>query len=360
MNPSDKVVSSSFEPFPTEKIAAMEKRQVMNGDYIPPRRRMQADPAEAPVNAVPTNAGSAARGIAEEQAQPSVMPEVVNTQEVQETETVSLSDIQISLVPNPKLGATPPADHPSAISLDLPSRFAYYSFKDLFIEGFRLEHIGKFAVADSQGSVVPIVEALSSVMSSTSGEKMLAHKLTVPDFQFVLYYQRLNSFTKSMYIHRTTCTDHKHLEAVEQGKLKEDTLKLSQTIRNTSLVVRPLEEIPDPAEYVLSNGMKLRPPTMQDTIDISEHPAFGDADFFTIASAAVMLDFGAYVTLDQKMAVAKNLTPDDHELITQFSYYTENYGVDEIINITCPECGAVKRTKVQLTAHSFLPTAKAR
>lgn len=364
--------------FPQSKQDAVARKQAQTQDYIPPKR--QAIPGFIPGDtpSVPTNAGSVQRPEQPPTHPQQVMMAAQEAAGYADAERImtdgmadhadepmpfeSLIEMEPStFVPNDKPGFTAPNSSATAIPVFLPSHFRYYGFKDLYVDTLGIKHLAKLSKAHTTRSLLPMVEAVSSVLSTTSGESHLGFKLTLPDFYYILYYLRFNSFTKSVYTHSTVCTNEKHLEDVAEGRKPEESLRISTLIQRQTLTLKDLDLAPNPELYKLSTGLTLRPPTTQDTLEISEHPEVADAEFGFMANLAVHIDFGKYVKLTERLKYAENnLTPDDQVLIQEYSDLMEDYGVSEKITVHCPGCGASKLTKVRIDAHSFLSAVRSK
>jgi hypothetical protein len=285
---------------------------------------------------------------------------------------------------------TPVADG-SAFSLGLPSRFAFYGFKDVYVKPFLAKHIAKLQKAHREQSLQPVVEAVSSVMYTSDPAwdgVPLAFELTLPDFYFVLFWLRQNSFTKSNFVHSTLCKDPTHKKRVDYGlrieefqamvragqmtqehyaeiesqMMPESSLEISQLVTSASVKVTELETIPDPEVYHFSDtsAMVFRPPTMRDVIEFAEHPKMQNpaerAEFSFLAQLATHVQHSEFhLTLDQRVAIVENATPDQVQLIKDYDKAVRNYGVDQTVKIQCKGCGAMSESKLSLAAHSFFP-----
>ncbi|QBQ74636.1 hypothetical protein BcepSauron_256 [Burkholderia phage BcepSauron] len=289
-------------------------------------------------------------------------------------------------------GVINPVADSEYMSVELPSRFSYYGFTDLYVCPFRAKHLSKLQKAHREQSLLAMVEAVSAVCYTTSPEyagRPMAFELTLPDFFFVLYWLRLNSFTKSNYVHNTVCEDKGHVkrvsytlnarefdEQVARGDmtaeeraqiaalaLPPESLKLSQIITQTNMKVRELETKPDPAVYCLADAPELimRPPTMRDVLEFAESPEMKDpeqrSEFSFLAQLATHIQHTAgYLTLRQRLDIVGECSADQVSLIKDFENQLKDYGVEERVRIQCKECGAVSETKLSLAAHSFFPS----
>jgi hypothetical protein len=250
-----------------------------------------------------------------------------------------------------------------SMSLALPSRFAYYGFKDCYVQPLRARHLAKLQKAHREQSLLPIVEAVSAVMFTTEetyAGRPLAFDLSLPDFYMALYWLRMNSFTKSNYVHKTRCTGEAHIEQVQKGEAAEDTLLIQQVITKSQLEVIELEKIPDPELYHFSDtsAMIFRPPTMKDVVEFSEAPELQDEDereeYTYLAQLATHIQHrDLELTLAQRVEIVKDATADQVELIQQFERELGDFGVIDKVEVQCKHCGHKQKTKLNIAAHSF-------
>jgi hypothetical protein len=250
-----------------------------------------------------------------------------------------------------------------SMSLALPSRFAYYGFSDCYVQPLRARHLAKLQKAHREQSLLPIVEAVSAVMFTTEptyAGRALAFDLSLPDFYMVLYWLRMNSFTKSNYVHRTRCSNPEHIAQVERGEVEADTLQIQQVITKTQLEVVELERIPDPMVYHFSDTSQMifRPPTMRDVVEFSEAPELQDEDqreeFTFLAQLATHIQHrDLQLSLAQRVEIIKDATADQVELIQAFEKELGDFGVLDKVEVQCKHCGHSHKTKLNIAAHSF-------
>lgn len=261
-------------------------------------------------------------------------------------------------IPVPALPVTRGISASEAISVDLPSKFAFYNFKDLYVKPFKGLHLAKLSRAHEESSILPILEAMSSVLSTTANisQAGLAFKLTLPDFYFVMYWLRINSFTKSIYTHTTQCQDPKHLLAVEKGALSKESLRISEQIHKTRLDIKNLTEIPNPELYILENeDLYLTPCTMLETVELTENAKASDLEFQYLGELACYIQVkNKNLTLDERIELIKEMSFDDLSTVKAYGLAISEYGVNESITVRCKECGVAKDTKLVLAAYNFL------
>lgn len=279
-----------------------------------------------------------------------------------ETPRPIAADVTQPVIRNPQPGFVVPMADKDGTSVALPSRFAYYGFKDLYVVPFRNGHLAKLQRANTEGNLQPVVEVVSSVIyTSTPGYQNLAFQLTMPDFFFVLYWLRLNSFTKASFTHKTKCTNPDHVQAVKDGKMAEDTLQIKRIVDKTTLITRELEEIPDPEVFNFGpdSDLVFNPPRMQDVLEFLDHPFMQDpntrVEFSYLAQQASHVQSSKeYLSLERRIDMVENFDLDTVQLLKQFEKAMKSYGVEESIMVTCKGCGASRKSTISLDASAFL------
>jgi hypothetical protein len=346
-------------------------KHIENGLPTPARMRMDPEEAKAqtnrelaglsgyaaPLSSLPTDF----QHLAAAQA-----TQVTHPQPQMQTAQVPYTAHAHSAIANPMPVQVGGAADDQFSSLGLPSRFAYYKFKDLYVRPFKTPQLAKMSRAHKERSLLPIVEAVSSVCyTTTPGFEgvPLGFQLSVPDFFFVLYWLRLNSYTKSNYVHTTSCNNPEHIKAVEEGKLPKESLKISQLVTKTMISHTELETIPNPEVYHFSesSAMVFRPTTMGDTLQYNDDPRMNDPN--QKAEFEFKADYASYIQhrdielpLAERVNIIEAADPDHLELIDRFIAEVSNYGVNESITVQCKGCGASRVTRLTLDAHSFLPS----
>lgn len=292
-------------------------------------------------------------------------------------------------------GTLIPADDAEAVSVGLPSRFYFYGFKDLYITPFKTRHLAKLSRASKEGSTQQLVEVVSSVLKTSSGEANLGFKLTVNDFYWVLYWLRLNGYTKTVYSHTAICTNKEHYKmivnaaaAVAKTDLQDPNYlklvaakdSLESSIRTVHTVTKSnLEEIIfDPTDYETHSfelshlDLELRPTTMYDIIEILENPLYEDCDQEEAKARAGLIEEFEYlsqlasfvyvkgrddISMADRIAIVEELPPDDVKVIQDYEKAVTYYGTVDSVNLTCKGCGASWVSKITLEAHHFLPSS---
>lgn len=253
------------------------------------------------------------------------------------------------------------------VSIDLPSKFAYYDFKDLYIKPFRNPHLAKLAKADAQSSMQLTAEVVSSVLMTPQGTQNIAFKLSMADLNAVMYWLRMNSFTKKSMSVVSQCGATEHLTKVRLGELDEESLETKTVVHDSNVEIKFLDNMPDPEVFCIrfdepegERVLRMRPETVVDAIQFLDHSDWMDEEFQYKARCVSYLDFEAFVpdmkwTLDQKVKFFDEmLSPDDTLLINRFAALIDDFGVKETVATKCMRCGASGVAKLSFDARSFL------
>jgi len=258
---------------------------------------------------------------------------------------------------------TTPKTEPEGISIELPFKFHYYTFKDLYVKPMRVPQLAKMSKAHTTGSLQTQAEAISSLLStSNSDDKDIAFKLTMADYTAVLYYLRLTSFSKPQMRITSTCDNPAHVQAVMAGEKPKNSLTVVTQFTKTDLKVNFLEQAPDPAYYnVVVDGVTIyfRPETLADTIQFLDHKDWADEAFQYKSRIAAVLGLeeatGKPWTWDQRIRfVDEVLTPDQALLAIEFADMLDTYGIVESVKTKCTGCGSEGVTQVTCDPLSFL------
>lgn len=236
-----------------------------------------------------------------------------------------------------------------------PSLFHFYSFKELSLQHIRGRHQAKFNAAATKESLLMTVEAMSSLMNHS------AYDLTIPDFYWCLYWERINSYLKTPLTVSARCKNQEHLIQVAKGEILEKTLYTVTILNSTVLKEKPLdveglEAYVPPPEL---EGIPLYTTTMRDMVEISEQQDRSDWDEYSwLGDYASLLghkdDRGVRLPLDKRIQIAAEYSPEQIEALRQYSYLVNDYGVEERIVTTCDHCKARIESEVSISASMFL------
>jgi hypothetical protein len=256
---------------------------------------------------------------------------------------------------------------PLPVQVFLPSRFEFYGaeFKECFVKPMTGFHQSKFYRSANEQKDLHSANALTSLIGFDAKE------LTLPDFFFLLYWLRLNCYTKTQLIHNGVCNSPAHLAKVREKKLPSESLRSVHTINKTWLEQEDLSEdylagFEESAAELMAAlepiGYTLDVPRMRDTIelhdDLSSDEKYKDViiemEYMSDRASCIRRVDGAPVTLRERIQLVEQLPMDVHDMLDEWRVRVSMYGVKESIKFKCTECGAQVENPVLISAHSFL------
>lgn len=370
-------ISSSTFPFPSSKPRPVENTPLIDAKDPTPLREQVRRPQSpkpssfnSPIQPIPddrlsTNTDPISN--IPEHVRNSLNKSLVAPSEMSSPERVDseiLPWVYTGNVPNSIRLEPPTAD---AVSIYPPSNFYFYPFKSLSVKPIRGFQQAKFARAAREKKTAFIAEALTSILprgTDLEGNpvQVFAEDLTIPDFYWLLYWLRINFYTRTQLIHKGVCTNPEHLKKVDRQLLPVDSLITTTSITSTTLKEEVLTENflegfqPSDFDTFLKYGYMLYPPTMRDAIDLEENNYTSDPDLVYLsdfASCLKRLD-GKSSPLKDRIMFVEQLSADELEVISDYQFRVSNYGVVETLKFQCKECRADVETQVSISAHSFL------
>lgn len=270
-------------------------------------------------------------------------------------------------------------DMGQAISIDLPSRFKFYSFKDLYIKPMRNLHRAKLAAAYQMQAVRPVVEVIDSLLATSDGQTGLAYQLTEPDFNFLMYWIRIHFFTSVPFTIKAQCKNPEHIKLVEDGKKTKGSLQIIQTLNNLIPESKYIDEEyePDFSQYMPTfegvdnppEHFEVAPPSYNDIIELTEDeyflidqkdPETGKTIKIPNTAYVYLVNAAAYLkvpgmSLRDRSELVGNMNESDYNKLIEAGKSIPEYGVNEIVSLRCKECGAIRKVRARLDAHSFFP-----
>lgn len=250
--------------------------------------------------------------------------------------------------------------------IELPSKFQFYPFKTLSVRLLRGAEQAKFNRAYQESRIKYTVEAISATLEPG----VSAFDLTPSDFYFLMYWQRVNSFTKSPQIISLICDNPEHVRRVtdptvpEADKLGPDTLQISEFLNGTTLETTRLEDLDFDTLVAGLENYQLGVETMADIVAIEEliqdsvegkdqnDNAF-NPEYGWLFSKACFLHRS--IPMADRIKIIEGMPVDDMALLETYIERVTNYGVAEYGTVRCKGCGASKRVKIAFDALSFLP-----
>lgn len=353
------VVDPAAPPPHTTELPLRQPQRLTPGTSTPPAE-VQAEAAE-PAQPQPQPEINPATGRPFPQISPALQKHIAaRLQEAKEIKPLTTEIVHPTgpTVPLDPPEYTPRKDTDSAIA-ELPSKYVFYDFKELYVGKFRLPHFAKLHEAYVSQSYSYLLEAVSDVLDTPHPvwkEKPLAFYLTIPDFYWTLYFLRLNQI-KTHLTHRTTCNNPAHLLAVEEGKKDKATLNITMQVQRSNIHTRYLGSAPDMSQYEFEK-FKLKPALMIDVMDTLGQPDYADnpdLKYMCRVASLIQLKDDPDASIQKRIEFMEQLDYDELLKIGEFEQAASNYGPDEFVQVTCAECGHQRRSKITLDARSFLP-----
>jgi hypothetical protein len=271
---------------------------------------------------------------------------------------------QIRLTPAPPEYRT--ADY---FSVQLPSDFYFYPWKSLAASRIRGKQQAKFTRAAAEENLSYVVEAVASTLADPA----LINEFTLVDFNYLMYWLRLMSYTKSQFTHLAVCSHPLHLKKVAAGLAHEDTLKAIHVLSSTTLEEKSLDKEAADRAFRITNaeladfGLLATAPRVHDLIPtdvyLEPYTTIGpDGETVTDEEHSMLADLAAHVRplegqqipFEDRIKLVSELPVDVIAALNAFSALIGDYGIKEFISVPCKECGATVKTKVIMSAHCFL------
>ena len=262
---------------------------------------------------------------------------------------------------------------PNLSTVFLPSAFHFYDWKEISLRPIRGIHQSKFARAAREQSNQHMADAISSLLPDDRS----SYELTIPDYYWIMYYLRLNNYTKTPMVHRAVCTNPEHVLQVSRGELERETLITVTPISKTTLkdvqfdpkTLQVLNSSPFLKELTEA-GYELSPFRVSDMLEmekmqdvVSSIPKdrqenakkeLEDIEYLADYAAFIRPVGSAQIPLLERVHAVENFSPDLLSLISDYNGLIRSYGVEEKIKTNCGKCGATIETEVSIAAHSFL------
>lgn len=290
-------------------------------------------------------------------------PKSVRIREVEEV---------VPVAPPPAAAPAPTPSGALPVQIFLPSRCEFYpEVKDVFVRPMKGFHQSKFYRAAHEKSDRHVANAITTLLSQDIGltKALDASMLTIPDFFFIMYWIRLNSYTKTPLVHRGVCNNRDHLEEVASGKREKESLvsivHLKQTmLEQTELPEDYLEGFEDELQFLMERlsplGLTLTAPRMYDIIELHDDllPEHKENEeeirYMADRAACVMKEDGSPISLKERIDILSQEDVDVLDLLDEWRLRVSTYGIKESVKFKCDGCGAEVENAVLISAHSFL------
>lgn len=253
----------------------------------------------------------------------------------------------------------------------IPTEYRFYDFKQLWIRPFSTSEAKLIYMAKKSGNLTYLISAVAACLSKD------IFSLAIQDFEYCLYWLRLNSYPKKPFRVEWTCDN---VPAVIRDELISDkpyvdnteglecSYKNLSTLSMTNMIIETFPEdieIPEDLrippmqlfEEVWEMNKKLllyRKSAKEGKISIN------DDDLINIEGAAYIIGLAQWInegdTLKDKVTILESQQNFDlQDSIEELLSKLTEFGVSESVTVTCQKCGGTSRRKLVLDYISFFP-----
>jgi hypothetical protein len=234
------------------------------------------------------------------------------------------------------------------------SHFLFYDFTALSVRPLNALDLGKLTRSVKEQSTRLQIDVMSACMSESG------YELSVPDYHYVLCWQRLNSFKKKPITAGFTCTDENHNKRVEEGELAEITLNNSVSVEITDLKYKELDLESCKSfmtNFFESTGIVLSIHRVADLIELEELDVPEDEQWLSIYANHISHKHHG-VTLAERRAFLltklEELPPDVIDQMDEWINEVADHGVYSYIVQPCKECGSKHDVRLVIDLNTFL------
>lgn len=248
----------------------------------------------------------------------------------------------------------------------LPTKGAFYpDITHIRIKRFGITQISNLFKARKIGSLRLLVSTVDSSLDGFS-----AFNLTEGDFQYIIYWHRLNSYKKNPLVVDFTCDNVQHISEVINKQQPEETLN-NTSILNTSSFKEDFIDESKLEEFIKKFydtwGLYLFPPRMEDVLEVTEKIENGEEldileDYAKYINPGHIKDKVNAKTSNKKVHLRYELLkrlekegkvePDTLWEIDEFMELCK-HGVSEKVNVACKTCGHIKEVELVVDLLSF-------
>ncbi len=248
---------------------------------------------------------------------------------------------------------TTPKD-PELVAVFLPSGFHPYPFKEMYLRPIRGRHQARFAQAANLDNVKLVTDTVTSLIEAGVD----ALDLTPNDFQYTMYWLRLNCYGKIPFTVKSVCSDVDHVEKVTDGSMSPESLVTVDIVDRTKLKEVTFDPaVLDGFDGSLLDGTEWRlgHPRQRDVnelIEWVERDDFRELEYLSdFASCLERRERRA--TLMERIQFLMEAEPDLLLMLGKYHALISSYGVEESITTRCKGCGAEIVTEVPFSASTF-------
>lgn len=248
---------------------------------------------------------------------------------------------------------TTPKD-PELVAVFLPSGFHPYPFKELYLRKVRGKHQARFAQAANLDNVKLVTDTVTSLI----GGDVDALDLTPNDFQYVMYWLRLNCYGKIPFTVKSVCSKVDHVDKVTRGELPPESLvtvdivdrtTLKEVLFDTSVLDGFDASLLDDTPWELGHP---RQRDVNELIEWVERDDFRELEYLSDFASCIQ-HRERRATLMERIQFLMDAEPELLVLLGKYHALISSYGVEETIKTRCKECGAEIVTEVPFSASTF-------
>lgn len=242
-----------------------------------------------------------------------------------------------------------------SITDDLPSKFVFYEFDSLSIRPLTVIELKKIFKAHATRNFIFLIEAIGATIDRP------IMGLTMGDFWYLLYWQRINSYKRSPFVIDFECSNDAHNDKVAAAELEASTLKNSVIIDNSTLQIIDFDEtLVETAvnDFYQTHNLYLHPNILQDFSDImaavKANKKIDEEDDWLNKYASLIDPRYGSLSVRRKKIEDLQLSPDDITAMEMFEKLTA-HGVKEEFTVKCKECNASQTVVQSIDALQFFP-----
>ncbi len=237
----------------------------------------------------------------------------------------------------------------------LPSGFSFYDFENLSARPCTALEVQKMHRSVLEQNIKHQIDAISACLDQS------AYRLTLGDFQFLMYWTRLNSFKKHPVNLVFRCNHPTHLTKVGEGKLPVESLDQKYQVKASQVKERKLD-FAACDEYMRNfheeYALYLWTPMVSDLIEGMLPDTTADEDWWNkYAGMLNPMHHGA--SLAERRAVLLQVcgAHDNSDIVEDMEQWSKlcEHGVEEYVEVKCQECGVlVEKQHLRIDPLMFL------
>jgi hypothetical protein len=247
---------------------------------------------------------------------------------------------------------------------DLPTGYLYYTFKDLWVRPFTPNEARLLHMAKVSGNLTYLISAVAACLSQP------INKLIIEDFEFVLYWLRMNSYPNRPFSVTWTCNRIYDETSPEELIGKQCTRENISIINKSNMTIEPLAldfkldpllDFPTISIFEETWDLKRKLEDLDVDDDDPEDVARFERERDEIIGDIYLLNIAQWIKTENGTALEKLQALKDstdmgyqdqlEEAIDKVPYF----GVSESLAVHCEECGGETKRRLTLDYLTFFP-----